>query len=133
MSRYYADDDDDGDRVLKYGEVLRVNFMDSYQRDVRDHFVRDHFVRDALARHNATGLHRPGYAIDALVHAPQPTVSVTDTSEDLLERRGTTVPTAFADRERALDEVERRQQWRTVVDAATRVEPEEDACSRKPR
>jgi hypothetical protein len=57
MSRYYADDDDDGDRVLQDGEVLRVNFMDSYQRDVRDHFVRDHFVRDAVARHAAMLVH----------------------------------------------------------------------------
>jgi hypothetical protein len=65
--------------------------------------------------------------LDALIHAAQPTVSVTDASDDLLERRGTTVPTAFADRERALDEVERRQQWRTTLDARRmKVEPEGD-------
>jgi hypothetical protein len=127
MSRYYELDDDDGDRVLKDGEHLRVpmTLMDSDQRDVRDHFD-NHFVRDALARHNATGLHRPGYAIDALVHAAQPTTTATDASNDLVERRGMQLRDAFVARERALNEVERRQQWRTTLDARLKVEPEDD-------
>jgi hypothetical protein len=110
MPRYYTDDDDDGDRVLKDGEVLRTSMfmLDAAQRDVRDHIVRDHFVRDAVSRHNGTAGHRPGFVIDTLVHTAQP-VSLTDADTDLQSRRGTTVRAVFADRERALDEVERRR------------------------
>jgi hypothetical protein len=127
MSRYYTDDDD-SDRVLKDGEVLRTSMfmLDAAQQEVRDHFMHDHFVRDALARHNATGLHRPGYVLDSLVHAAQPTVSVADASNDLVERRGMELRDAFAARERALNEVEQRQQWRTTLDARMKVEPEDD-------
>jgi hypothetical protein len=106
MSRYYTDDDDDGDRVLKDGEVLRTSMcmLDAAQQDVRDHFVRDHFVRDALARHNATAGHRPGRVLDALIHAAHPTVSVTDASDDLVARRGTALADAMLERQKALAE-----------------------------
>jgi hypothetical protein len=114
--------------VLADGEMLRVPLMlcDGAQQDVRDHFVHDHFVRDALARHNANGFHRPGFAIEAFVHAAEPTVSVVDASDDLVARRGVELRDAFVARERALNEVGRRQQWRTTLDARLKVEPESD-------
>jgi hypothetical protein len=121
-------DPNDADGIMEDGEMLvcPTYLMDSSQRAVTQHFARDAFVRDQLAAHRACAGHRPGPVIATLCASP--TANMTDASNDLLERRGTTVPTTFADRERALDEVERRQQWRTVLDARTRlkIEPEED-------
>jgi hypothetical protein len=112
--------------VLADGEMLRVPLMlcDGAQRDVRDHFARDHFVRDALARHNGTAGHRPGFVTDTLCQST--TASVNDTSDDLLERRGTGLRDAMIEREKALADTEQRQQWRTVLDARMKVEAESD-------
>ena len=113
------------DDVLADGESLRVPLMlcESAQKDVRDHYVRDQFVRDQLATHNACAGHRPGRGLDALIHAAQPTVTVDAVSDDLVARRGTALADAMLERQRALDETERRQQWRTVLDARVKVEP----------
>jgi hypothetical protein len=123
--------------VLADGEMLRVPLMlcDSAQRDVRDHFARDAgdetsrrtSVNDRLAAHNATAGHRPGRVLDALIHAAQPTVSVTDASDDLVARRGMALADAMLERQKALAETEQRQQWRTTLDARRmKVEPEGD-------
>jgi hypothetical protein len=126
--RHYFYDPRDGDHIMEDGDFMHVPvyLQDATQREVRDHFVQDHFVRDALARHNATAGHRPGRVLDALIHAAQPTVSVTDASDDLEARRGTALADAMLERQKAFAATERRQQWRTMLDARIKVEPESD-------
>ena len=118
-------DPDDPDRVLEDGEGLRVPvfLMDAGQRAVTSHFARRN-VADALDRHNACAGHRPGFVTDTLCQSA--TATVNDTSDDLVERRGMALCDAMLERQKALAETERRQQWRTVLDARTKVEPPDD-------